>query len=110
MFEALNLTLRFFLELAALAALGWYGAHVGDSALAKVALGGGLPLATAVIWGLFVAPKATFAVPPAAWVALQVLVFGGAALALLAMQREGLAEAFAVTVAVNSALLYALSL
>jgi hypothetical protein len=110
MFDTLNLALRFFLELAALAALGWFGVHVGDTTLAKVALGGGLPLAAAVVWGLFVAPKATFDVPAGVWVGLQVLVFGSAALVLLAMQRDGLAEAFAVTVVVNSALLYALSL
>jgi Protein of unknown function (DUF2568) len=107
MFAAVNLLLRFLLELAALAALGWYGARTGDSTLAKVALGAGLPLATAVVWGLFVAPKATFDVPVAVWVALQALVFGGAALALLAIDRDGLAATFAALVVFNCAALLA---
>lgn len=102
MFEAANLLLRFLLELAALAALGWYSVRAGDTTLAKVALGGGLPLAAAVMWGLFIAPKATYAVPFAVWVALQALVFGGAALALLAIHEDGPAAAFAALVIVNS--------
>ena len=100
MFDAINLALRFFLELAALAALGWYGAHIGETTLAKVALGGGLPLVAAVLWGLFAAPKSTFDVPLAG-VAVQVLVFGGGALALVAIHRHGLAAAFALVVVLN---------
>jgi hypothetical protein len=107
MFEAANLTLRFLLELAALGALGWYGVRTGDSTLAKIALGAGLPLAAAVLWGLFAAPKSTFDVP-AMSAAVQVLVFGGAALALLAIHRQGLAEAFAAAVVVNVIALAAL--
>src|SRR3954447_16533026 len=95
MFAAAILLLRFLLELAALAALGWYGARTGETTLAKIALGGGLPLAAAVLWGLFAAPRSTFDVP-AAGIAVQVLVFGGAALALLAIDRGTLAGGFAI--------------
>ena len=100
MFETANLLLRFLLELAALAALGWYGARTGDSTAAKVALGAGLPLVAAVLWGLFAAPRSTFDVP-ALGLVVQVLVFGGAALALLAGDRDVLAAVFAAVVIAN---------
>ena len=103
--KAFVLTTRFLLELAALAALGWWGFKTGG-----VLLGIGTPLAAAVVWGLFVAPKASIAVPGAVHVALQVLVFGGATLALLALDRTFAAEAFAAVVVIDTALLYALAL
>jgi hypothetical protein len=107
MFEATNLLIRFLLELAALGALAWYGVRTGETTLAKVALGAGLPLAAAVLWGLFAAPKSTFDVP-ALSAAVQVLVFGGAALALLAIHRDALAGTFAVLVVANLAALAAI--
>ena len=108
--DALMYTVRFLLELAALGALAWWGVRTGETALAKVALGAGAPLAAAVVWGLFVAPKATFAVPGPVHVALQVLVFGGAVVALLALRETAAAELFAATVVVNAGALYALGL
>ena len=42
--QAVSLTLRFVLELAALAALAYWGVHTGDSPLADVVLGVGAPL------------------------------------------------------------------
>jgi hypothetical protein len=106
MFEAANLLIRFLLELAALGALGWYGARTGDTTAAKVALGAGLPLAAAVLWGMFAAPKSAFDVP-AMGLAVQVLVFGGGALALVAVDRAGLAAAFVVVLLLNVAALRA---
>ena len=105
--DALTLTVRFLLELAALAALGWWGVTTGDTTIAKIALGAGAPLAAAVVWGMFVAPKATIAVPGAVHIALQVLVFGGAALALLAIDKTLAAELFAAVVVIDTAILYA---
>ncbi len=109
-FDAFTLTVRFLLELAALAALGWWGVRTGDTALAKIALGAGAPMVAAVVWGLFVAPKATFAVPRAVHVALQVLVLGGAVVALLAMRETAAAGVLAATTVANAAALYALGL
>jgi len=105
-----TLTVRFLLELAALAALGWWGVRTGDTAVAKIALGAGAPLGAAVVWGVFVSPKATVPVPGAVHVALQVLVFGAAAVALLALRETTAAEVFAAAVVVNTGLFYALGL
>jgi hypothetical protein len=46
------LTIRFLSEIAALVAVGWWGYHV------HLALAFALPLIVAVVWGLFVAPRA----------------------------------------------------
>jgi hypothetical protein len=105
--KAGNLGARFLLELCALVALGYWGFKVGVGPLAKVALGLGAPLLAAVVWGLFVAPQATVAVPHAAHLGLQVLVFGLAAGGLAAAGRPALAGAFGVVVVLNGLLMYA---
>jgi Protein of unknown function (DUF2568) len=98
-----NLTLAFLLELCALAALGHWGVHVGGGPVAKTLLGIGAPLLAAVAWGLFAAPRATFSVPLAK-VAVEVAVFGSAALALYATGHRALGIAFAILVVLNSIL------
>ena len=110
MLDALLLTVRFLLELAALAALAWWGVRTGESALAKVALGAGAPIAMAVAWGAFIAPKASFAVPGPVHVALQLAVLAAATAALVAIQKHTAAEVFAATAVVNGVALYALGL
>lgn len=52
------LTVRFLCELGMLIALVYWGFTVGDGAAAWV-LGIGAPAIVAVIWGTFIAPKAT---------------------------------------------------
>src|SRR5262245_34386325 len=99
-----NLALTFVLELVALAALGYWGYTVGEGTLAKLGLAIGLPLVTAVVWGLFLAPKAVYTVP--AWLRflLKVAVFGLAALALAATGHPWMGIGFALIVVVNAAL------
>jgi hypothetical protein len=62
-FVAANLVLRFVLELGALAALAYATVRLADGTLAELVLGVGTPLLAGVVWGLFVAPKATFDAP-----------------------------------------------
>jgi Protein of unknown function (DUF2568) len=62
MLTAANLALRFLLELAAIGTLGYWGFRTGSGPLAKAALGLGAPTVAMVVWGTFVAPKATVAV------------------------------------------------
>jgi hypothetical protein len=107
---ALVLTVAFLVELAAIAAVAWWGFATGDSAAAKVALGIGLPLVVAVAWGVFVSPKASVALPGAAKGAIKAMVFGGAAIALLALHQTLAAEVFASVVVIDAALIYALGL
>lgn len=104
--KAANLGLRFLLELCALAALGYWGFQVGRGPLAKVALDLGAPALAAVVWGLFVAPNASVAVPHAAHLGLQVLVFGLAVAGLAVAGHPALAGAFGGVVVLNGLLMY----
>ena len=102
-FESLTLLVRFLLELGMLGALGYWGFKTGDTTSAKALLGVGVPLLAAVVWGLFIAPKATVEVPKAVWVGLQVILFGGAALALAAVAPQQLATFFVLAVVLDGA-------
>ena len=102
-----NLALRFLLELCALVALGYWGFESGGGAIAKVALGIGAPLVTAVVWGVFVAPRAPVELPGVVVLLLQVVVFGSAAAGLAATGHRTLALVFAVVVAINAIAMYA---
>jgi hypothetical protein len=102
-----NLGLRFLLELCALAALGYWGFRTGQGLPAKLGLGVGAPLLAAVIWGVFVAPKAPVRVPTAVWLLLQLAIFGAAVAGLFAAGHPRLAWALGVAVAINGLLMYA---
>ena len=93
---AANLGLRFLLELAALAAVGWWGWHIGGSTLGRLVLAIVLPLGVALVWGAFIAPKARVKVSRPVWYGLQVLISigngllsGGRHLTALVMSTPG---------------------
>jgi hypothetical protein len=102
-----NLALAFLLELCALAALAYWGFNTGSGELIHLILGIGAPLLTAVVWGMFVAPRAVKPAAPPAKLALRLIVFGAAALGLAAAGQSTLAVIFAVLVAINLTLIYA---
>jgi hypothetical protein len=96
--KAANLGLRFLLELCLLAALAYAGLQV------SVVLAFLLPVVVALIWGLFVSPMARFPLPLAWWIAIQVVLFGGAVLGLIAAGSTLLGIVFGIVVAANLAL------
>ena len=100
-----NEALRFFLELGALAALAYWGYHTGESLPQNLLFGIGAPLLAAVIWGLFVAPKAVRPVPLPWRLLIEALVFGSATAGLIAVGRPDLGSAFLAVVVVNEILL-----
>ena len=97
--KAANLGLRFFLELAAVAALGYWGWETGGWPLAAAAVA-----AAVVVWGLYVAPKARYDLAHALRFAVEAVVWAAAAAALVATDHVWLGIAFFV-VAVLSGLL-----
>jgi hypothetical protein len=101
--KGLLLVVRFVLELAALAALGYWGFTTGGDTLTKIVLGLGAPLLAAVLWGLFVSPKARFGNEVLRAV-VETVVFGGAVLALAAAGRTQLAIVFASIALLDSVL------
>lgn len=104
--QTANLVVRLAVEMAALLALGAWGWHRGRRPWSRVGLTAGIPAAAATTWALFAAPGATLSVPGVAQLAVQVLVLGSAAAALVAAGRRRMAAAF-VAVAVGNALLMA---
>ncbi len=101
-----NLALRFFLELCALMALGYWGFQTGKGVMLKWLLGIGAPLLTAVMWGTFGSPNAAVKLSAPLHVLLEVLVFGLPAVALFAAGKPTWAWIFAITVIINRALMY----
>ncbi|MEU2235018.1 YrdB family protein [Streptomyces vietnamensis] len=99
-----NEGLAFLLELAALAALAWWGWDSAENVALRLLLAVAAPAVAAVVWGLFAAPKARFRVPLAGVLLVKALVFGAAALALLGVDRPVWAAAFAAVALVNTAL------
>jgi hypothetical protein len=100
-----TLALKFVLELCMLAALAYWGAQAGGSTFGDVALAVGAPLAAAVVWGLYAAPRSARRLPRARRVALELCVFAVAAVALAAAGAVLLAAVFAVVVALDTVLL-----
>jgi Protein of unknown function (DUF2568) len=105
--KSANLALAFLVELAALVAFAWWGYQTGQGTLAKIALAIGAPLAVAVFWGLFVAPRAVFTLSPFWRSTLAMIVFGAGAIALFATGQTALAWIFLVVAVLNRILLLA---
>ncbi|MEV7566879.1 YrdB family protein [Streptomyces tanashiensis] len=99
-----NEGLAFLLELAALAALAWWGWESADHTALRLLLAIAAPGLAAVVWGLFAAPRARFHVPLAGVLLVKALVFGAAAVALDALGRPVWAVSFAAVALVNTAL------
>ena len=93
--KAANLGLRFLLELCLLAALAYVGLQV------SIVLAVVFPVAAAVVWGMFVSPKARYPVPLPAWVGLQALLFGCAVVGLIVAGSAVLGIVFGVVTAAN---------
>jgi hypothetical protein len=99
--------LRFTLELAALASLGYWGFADHDGALQWL-LGLGTPLAAAVVWGAFVAPKASRPTTDPLRLLLELAVFGGGVAALWVADSHTLAFGFGVLVVLHLAFTFLL--
>ncbi len=106
--ESANAVVRFGLELCALGALGYWGFEAGDGLALNLMLGLGAPLAFALVWGAYVAPKAPYRLADPQRLMLEIAVFGLAAIALLAANVGGLAVVLALAVAVNIGLMFVL--
>lgn len=95
------LTVRFLCELSMLAALAYWGFETGAGPWAWV-LGIGAPALAAVTWGMFVAPKARRPVSVPTRLAIELVLFGAAAIGLTVAGQPVLAVVFAVAASVTS--------
>jgi hypothetical protein len=101
-----NLLVRFLLELCMLAAIGYWGFRTGSGVAMKIILGIGLPLLIAVVWGLFLSPKASHPVRGISRELLELILFGSGAVALFASGVAHLGGLYTVILVVNKLLLF----
>lgn len=104
MLKALNLALRFLLEICALMALAYAGLHA-TAAPIRVVLGVAFPAIAAVLWAMFVAPKSALRAPLGVRYAAEAIVFAGAVLGLSWVGKPVWAAVLAALVIMNVVLL-----
>ncbi|MEJ7803629.1 MAG: YrdB family protein [Candidatus Limnocylindria bacterium] len=101
-----NLTLRFLLELAAIAALAYSGFQASANGLIRAIAGIGAPLALIVIWAMVVAPNTANGLSQAQKDLIGTVLLVLTAVALGLAGQRGLAVGFGIVVLVNAALLF----
>ena len=102
--HAANETLAFLLEVLMLLALAWWGARSGSTTASAVLFGAAAPVAAAIVWGLFAAPKARIRLPLTGILAVKAVAFACAAAAIYALGHPAAGAAFAAVSFVNTAL------
>ena len=102
---------RFFiLEIAMLVSFMYWGFHLDTSLFVKILFGVGTPILVAIIWGTFIAPKASIPVTVPIRVLLQIILFSLAAVALYFSEKATLAIIFGTIVLIEMILMYSLNL
>ena len=104
--KTINLALAFLLELCMLAALGYWGFTLDQGLAVRVGAGLGLPILAAVIWGMWMAPRASNRLAEPWHLIAELIMFGLAIAALYAAGRPWLALTFGLVYAINVALRY----
>ncbi len=102
-----NLALSFLIELGLLAALGYWGYESTSNFWLGVLLGMLLPVIAAVVWGVFMAPRASVPVPEPWHTIFALALFALATAALFASGQSVLALVYAVLVLLNQAVRFA---
>ena len=100
-----NLALRFLLELSALAATAYWGATTATGHISQIALALALPSLVAILWALFISPKARIPTGPFGRAFLGLIVFLIAAAALWSRDRTALAMIYGSLAIVSSVLI-----
>ncbi|WP_329765533.1 YrdB family protein [Bacillus nitratireducens] len=106
MLQALNIALRFMLELCVLGIVGYWGFRVGTITVIKVTLAIILPVIVAIIWALFGAQHAEWEVQGILHVLLEIIVFGVGVAALYHLKHYMLASGLAIIIVVNRMLMF----
>jgi hypothetical protein len=104
--KAGNLALKFGIELAAIAALAYWGASLSGVLLSAVVMVLA-PLVMIALWGRVAAPRAKRRLSLPARIPFELTILLLAAVALLAAGEDALAAVLAVAVVVNALLLTA---
>jgi Protein of unknown function (DUF2568) len=104
MVRGANLALKFLLELAAVAALAYWGTTI-DGGVVGVLIAIAAAATTITLWGRFAAPRSQHRLPMSSRVPFELTVFALAALALLDAGQTAPAAILATLAVANIALL-----
>jgi hypothetical protein len=104
------ISIFFLLEIAMLVSFMYWGFHLDNRLLIKILFGIGTPIVVAIIWGVFIAPKASIPVTVPIRILLQIILFGSAAVALYFSEKGALAIVFGTIVLIEMILMYILNL
>lgn len=101
----INLVTRFFIELFALASLCYWGFQFFGDVYGKYVFGIGSPLLFAIIWGRFIAPKASLKLTEPYRFILEIILFGVSSVALYTVDQITFAIILAVLFIINRTLI-----
>jgi len=104
--KMLNLAVAFLLELCMLVAVGYWGFKTQSSWVLKILFGIGLPVLIAVLWGTFLAPRATRPLSGASFLTLELILFSTGAFALFASGKPTLGWTYIIVLTINKILLF----
>jgi hypothetical protein len=107
-FFYINQALRFLLELYMLAAFIFWGFATGQTTLMRWMLGLGVPATAAVVWGMFISPKAPIRLSFPLRLGIEMLIFALAVAALIFAGQPVLAASLGLLYLVNKTILLAL--
>jgi Protein of unknown function (DUF2568) len=94
--HAVNETLAFLLELLMLAGLCWWGAAQHASGAVRIVLAVAAPAVAVLAWWLFAAPRARVSLALGGVLAVKVVLFGAAAVAVYAIGQHLAAVVFGI--------------
>ena len=103
--KLLNVTVRFLLELCLLAAVGYWGFKTQSGWLLKILCGIGLPVLIAILWGMFIAPKAIRPLRGVSYLIVELTLLALGSVALFASGKFTLGWVYTITLIVNKVLL-----
>jgi hypothetical protein len=103
--KALNLGIRFLLELCILIILGYWGFKTGGQTLTKTLLGVGGPVLFAIVWGTFLAPKSSMRLRDPWLLIIEIVIFSLVILALYKASGSALAIPFGTIYILNKILM-----
>lgn len=105
--KAINLVVRFVLEIVVLVALAWWGFSASGDLVVRLIAGLGAPLAVMAVWATFVSPRAPRRLPDPTRLGVEVAVFGLGVAALWLVGQAMLALVLAAAAAVSLGLMVA---
>ena len=106
--KVINLSVAFLLEIAMLISFGYFGYDYPQNWLTKYFFMIALPLAVAVLWGYFAAPKSKNRLRKIPRTVFALVLYGASIFLLSLTGKITLAAVFAIIVVVNQVLLFIL--